>query len=955
MIRPIFTLFALFVFFITNLSGQNIIKVGSPYIQQYTKNQYRAGNQNWSITTANNGIIYAGNTEGLLSFDGNYWNLHKLPNESTVRSVKVSDDGKIYTGGQGEFGYWQRLPQGRLIYTSLVHLVKDKELLKNDEIWKIILTKTSVIFHAFSKAYIYEKNTIKTITAPGEPFLFSHQVNDRLFFEQIPSGLHELVNNKLMLIDKEKVLQNKNILSILPLTDNSYLIGTAHNGLYILDQNNTIRYWDTPASRLLATYQINNGVKLNEDHYAYGTIKNGVQIINRAGNIIQSINKNTGLQNNTILSMEKDHQNNLWVGLDNGIDHIDINSNLYYYSDFKGEVGTVYSSAIFNKQIYLGTNQGLFVSPWNGVNAHYSFNFRLLPNTSGQVWKLAVINDQLLIGHNDGTFAIDKQNQFKKISTITGGYAFLPINQQYTLQGNYTGISLFKNDNGNFQWIKQFPAIKEPIKFLAQHSANTFWAGNNKEIKLIQFDPLFKNLKILIHSNQDSSLNNLSFQGIYNLQNSLVFSTNKGFYHFDEVIKKFKPYQELNAQINGFKYANKVIKVDQSAYWFIRNTQIAKIDFSNAGKIAIDSNSFLSLSNKMMKGYENIINIHPNYFIIGMDNGFAIYNNQNKTPSNKTLAPVISRIWVLNNGINQVDSLDINLSYDNNSIRIGYSSPQLPNDATKYQYKLENYSSNWSNWTHETFKDYTNLSHGTYTFMVKSVDQSGNESAVTSISFTIEAPWYFSWWAYLIYIILLGIIIYIAIETSRNRIKRNQFQLNKRLLEQQKAAIERETEMNNQKLILLKNQQLEKELEIKNRELSNAATNIMYKNEMLNNLHDQLKNLRDEDGNKLSSDELKKINKLIEEAHNDDRDWDIFEQSFNDAHENFFKKLRIEYPDLVPNDLKLCAYLRLNMSSKEIANLLNITTRGVEIRRYRLRKKLGIPTEKNLTEFLLER
>src|SRR5690606_19672091 len=151
----------------------------------------------------------------------------------------------------------------------------------------------------------------------------------------------------------------------------------------------------------------------------------------------------------------------------------------------------------------------------------------------------------------------------------------------------------------------------------------------------------------------------------------------------------------------------------------------------------------------------------------------------------------------------------------------------------------------------------------------------------------------------------------------------------------------RKNELNEQQYILLKNKQLQKELEIKNRELANAATNIIYKNEMLNNLHAQLKELKDPEGNKLSSEELRKINKLIEDAHNDNRDWDIFEKSFNDAHGNYFKKIKAKYHELVPNDLKLCAYLRLNMTSKEIAALLNTTTRGVEIRRYRLRKKLG--------------
>src|SRR5690606_23839959 len=132
-------------------------------------------------------------------------------------------------------------------------------------------------------------------------------------------------------------------------------------------------------------------------------------------------------------------------------------------------------------------------------------------------------------------------------------------------------------------------------------------------------------------------------------------------------------------------------------------------------------------------------------------------------------------------------------------------------------------------------------------------------------------------------------------------------------------------------------------------------TNIVYKNELLNNLQDELFNIKDKDGNRLSTDQLQKINKLVDNARSDERDWDIFEKSFNESHENFFKKLKADYPTLSPNDIKLCAYVRLDMSSKDIATLLSFTTRGVEVGRYRLRKRFDLPTEKNLTEFLLER
>src|SRR5690606_2477566 len=123
-------------------------------------------------------------------------------------------------------------------------------------------------------------------------------------------------------------------------------------------------------------------------------------------------------------------------------------------------------------------------------------------------------------------------------------------------------------------------------------------------------------------------------------------------------------------------------------------------------------------------------------------------------------------------------------------------------------------------------------------------------------------------------------------------LKKEQQKLKAKMLADQEARLAKEAELNERKLMALKNDQLEQELEIKNRELANAAMNIVYKNEMLNNLHHELTNLNDSNGNKLSSDQLRKVSKLIDEAHSDDRDWDLFEKSFNEAHENFFKKLK---------------------------------------------------------------
>ncbi|WP_432714112.1 helix-turn-helix transcriptional regulator [Pedobacter sp.] len=147
---------------------------------------------------------------------------------------------------------------------------------------------------------------------------------------------------------------------------------------------------------------------------------------------------------------------------------------------------------------------------------------------------------------------------------------------------------------------------------------------------------------------------------------------------------------------------------------------------------------------------------------------------------------------------------------------------------------------------------------------------------------------------------------------------------------------------------------LQTELASLKRELANSALSLIYKNELLQKISIELGQLKDLNGNLLPEERYRKILKMIDDASNDEQDWTLFEKTFNEAHENFFKKIKQQHPHLVPNDLKLCAFLHMNMSSKEIASLLNISLRGVEIRRYRLRKKLQVPHDQNLVAFLLE-
>jgi hypothetical protein len=431
---------------------------------------YQSGNQNWSITRDEHGIMYFGNAEGLLTFDGKYWQQHRMPNGLIVRSVSADGKGKIYAGAYGEFGYWANNSKGVLKYNSLINLVPAKYKPINEEIWKIYIDGERIIFQSFGSIYLYSKGKIDVIKTPS-PYLFMFKAGKRFFIEQVSVGLFELKNNKLEYLPGSNILGPSGVLSILPFQKKIHYWHRSKRLVYLRWGNH--KTLGHQANDFLKTYQLNNGALIANKYMAYGTILNGIVVIDTAGNLIQHINKASGLQNNTVLSLYTDSEQNLWAGLDNGIDRIEVNSPLYFYFDKTGKFGTVYSSIIFDNKIYLGTNQGLFYSDWipeNNNKLFQSFDFKLIPGSQGQVWELTLQDGRLLCGHNDGTYQVNGST-ITKISAITGGWTTKKFGQDKLIQGNYTGLALFKKDvAGNWAFDHKVEGFGEPSRFVEQDS-----------------------------------------------------------------------------------------------------------------------------------------------------------------------------------------------------------------------------------------------------------------------------------------------------------------------------------------------------------------------------------------------------------------------------------------------------------------------------------------------------
>jgi DNA-binding CsgD family transcriptional regulator/cell division protein FtsB len=284
-----------------------------------------------------------------------------------------------------------------------------------------------------------------------------------------------------------------------------------------------------------------------------------------------------------------------------------------------------------------------------------------------------------------------------------------------------------------------------------------------------------------------------------------------------------------------------------------------------------------------------------------------------------------------------------NFTSEQNSLSFSYHAPEYYEHLqTFYQYQFIGLYDHWSSWSTQAQAEFENLDPGDYVFKVRARIGEQISENVASYSFSISPPWYLSRLWFSIYIIAL-VLLFVGLHSLYTNYYQRRQNI---LLEENQKELELERLRSEQEIIRIKNEQLKKNYKDKSNELAASAMNIVRKNELLMEIKEKLKEVTDR---KAIGSVLKVIDKNLSHEEN----WHLFKEAFDNADREFFKNIKALHPDLSPNDLKLCAYLRLNLSSKEIAPLFNISSRSVEIKRYRLRKKLGLDSNENLASYIL--
>lgn len=890
-----------------------------PPIHNYKVFEYDAAGKNWGIAVDENGELFVANNAGLLHFNGEEWTLNKLPNKTIVRSVAYLN-GKIFTGSYEEFGFWMKNEVGTLQYTSLTHLIEDHEF-TSEEFWEILSYKESIIFRSVAGIYIYKDNEITIVNTPF--------VSDMVLFrgELIVAGgqneLFRLSDNELISLGNQELLNGKTVTDMATLND-ELLIGTKLNGCYLYN-NETLKPWKEAINEDLKFHQLNKILFLTSKEVVFGTIKNGIYLYDIEQKTARNINRETGLQNNTVLSLAQ-FQDQLWAGLDNGLDKLHINTPITYYTDYTGTLGTVYDILVHGNTVYLGSNTGIYYFEGNTLN--------FVSGSQGHVWDLKTIENELFAGHNTGTFKI-VGDKLEKVSNITGGYQLVkvPESENTFLQGTYTGVAKYqKSQNGDWQ-ITRIKGVGYPIKRLCFEDQRTVWAAHPyKGLFRFELNPELSEILETKEFGTDVIANNYNIK-LYNIKNQIVIQSEGLWYKYDAILGKVAIFEEFQP------YTHKdLIYTDGTNFWFLNGEGNNEISYTDL-KTENISISEPTLEQRLVPDAENVFKQNDSIYLLTLSDGFGrinISHLQNRL-GNFTLP--VPKLSYFRDGerLHSIDSSSFHIpNRYAKEIRLQVSAPSLV--KPRYHYELSGPSSK-SQITDEGTLDFQNLPHGDYQIRISTVSMDNKRSAPLTIQFEIAPPWFLSKLSIALYVMGLIGLVFLVRYYNKQKLRRKHDKL--------KEQLQREQE---ERLAALEKEKLEREIKQKQKELARTTMDMVKKNELILELKEMLVLHKNEFSNK---QRYRSLSKKLNSSINEDEDWNHFEVNFKELHEDFFENLLQQFPDLTPKDLKLCAYLKMNLSSKEIAPLMGITIRGVEIHRYRLRKKLKMDSSQNLSNFLI--
>ena len=818
-------------------------EAGRPFIRNYSPKEYDAHPQNWAIVQDQRGVMYFGNGLGVLEYDAVSWRLIVLPNKSVVRSLDLDEHGRIYVGAQGDFGYLAPDSVGQLRFVSLLQLVPQEEREFTD-VWRTFVCKEGVYFQTSTRLFRYSRSTNPSaaqikIWKSATRFNRASLVRGQLYLPQVKTGLMRVQGDSLHLLagterfaeeiyavilpyegtrsvtsgvaqasrpaDKMSALRSAPITERAPYEGSAsertaILLATATQGLFVYDKE-SVTPFRTQADEFLRASEIYRGAVLQDGFYALATRLGGVALVDQQGRV-RLIDKSTGLRGNKIYFAYGDQHGALWLGLENGISHVETPSPVSLHDELTGLKSTVYDILRHNGVLYVSTNTGVFY-----LEAH-SATFLAVAGIAEQSWALLSFNEDLLVATGDGVYRIVRERAVFTKESRGESYVALALqrsqrdpNRVYV--GLTDGLASLYYDAAQKQWRDEgrMPNVYEQTWSIVETETGAVWLGTDAQGVL--------RVQLMQSANSQPTVERFGVAHglapggvqVFSVAGKEYFATTAGIFCFDEEQKRFA--LDSTFAVTGFGNTQEEynLKEDHRGdVWLNFGKESAVARRQAEGRFAIEKTPFLRFADAPT------IAIYPEddgVVWFGGADGLVRYDGNVPKDYAQKYSALLRRVLVEEDSIIFAGARDPaqefampQLPYRDNSVRFEFCAAFYQAEAeNRYQTFLEGFDEHWSAWSKEAQKVYTNLPLGEYRFRVRAQNIYQTESAEAVYAFRILAPWYRSWWAYLLYLAGFGALLS-GLIFARTR------QLHARSRALEKIVAERTQEIRSQALAL---------------------------------------------------------------------------------------------------------------------------------------------------------
>lgn len=893
----------------------------TPIVSTYDRTSYDADNQNWSVSSSDEGVICFGNGRGLLVYDGYRWQTYRLPDGKIARSV-YADGGQVYVGSHEEFGYFSSTSRGDLQYRSLSALLEDYEM-QNDEIWRIFTHDGKIVFQSFTSFFVYDGETV-TAHRMSDVCLFFNLCDGKILTSADGLGLVsvDLATGSLSPIDD--VPFDSQLVSALDCGDGTWIMVTYSDGLWKYD-GKTFRRFRTEIDRDIASRQPNNAILTPSGDIVIGTKLKGAVCIDRNGAEVWSISNHNVLNSNTVLGMDFDRSGNLWLAMDGGLAKVGITPTLSYIRSISPSVGSIYTVLYREPYLYLGTGQGLYKGRLDKDFKRLR-DVEIVPEILGNVWHIEDFDGQVICGTNYETFEL-LPNRTTVLSSVVGGICMDEGNingKDLLIQGTYTNPCIWFREGGRWRYSHSLTDFVQPLNFIEIDHSGMIWAGHR--YRGLYSLTLNSDLSKIDTTVFYPSLDGVSERpvSVYSVSGRMVFLDGvSGFYTYDYINDCIVPFKELNEAMKDYPPTSAISHFHGDLYWLISRTQATLVRFRGKNVSVEDAVQLSIFGSSVLDDSWSITPVSDDRCIIALGNSLAVYDASKKSEKNVILPDLsISRV-VMSDLESHKDSLlpvspetvpDVPYLYRN--ITIDYLFPHY-DEAVGYSFSFSLDDKEWSEPSEIPSVSFAYLKKGNHVIRARALSSGGVIVSENEYRFRVVVPFYMSVWAYLIYSLLLMLSLAIGGYSLARTIK--------------------------DKTIRKEKEELEVQIQVKSKELAASTLNLVQRNELLARIRKEI----------TAGNDAKAVS-IIDSSLGAENEWKTFEANFDNLHAHFFRNLRERYPSLTDNDLRFCAYLRLNLSSKDIASLMNISLKGVEAARARIRKKIGLSSSESLTAFMID-